>query len=197
MVQQRSGFLYNDVNHNTDDRYPKNFGTLVSPEKLEILEVGCARGVVTRQLLEFFPNSRVTAIDMCGEMVNETSRVTRIYGDRVRVFEADGYFLVTEMKKVLGEVPEFDRVLMMNNLWYGANGSQVLGTQGMSLYRLRMIGENTVPVIKDGGVWDITHYANVLRLQRQGNKLVVKKKKFHRNLGLERLVVALTKRPYR
>ncbi len=159
-----------------------------SNQKLDILEVGPAFGYTTIDLLTIYPQAQVTAIEISEDYAKLAKKHLSRYGDRVRIFNGDGYFLDDELKRLIGEHTGFDRVFMMNNFYWAA--------AEMTPQQIGMVATNTFQVLRESGLWTISNESNYLTLQRRGRKLRLKEKKFSNNETLRRLFRTSVRQTY-
>lgn len=59
------------------------------PEDLQILELGCGTGELTKRLCERFPKARIIALDYSARMLAVCREKLKEFGDRVQLIEGD------------------------------------------------------------------------------------------------------------
>ncbi|MEK6889631.1 MAG: class I SAM-dependent methyltransferase [Nanoarchaeota archaeon] len=113
---------YHDMSLTYSGRVQRTFGSLL-PDRdgVDILDLGCSRGLTTKDIFQLYPGSRVIGIDVNEENVNAARKINKREGKNLRFLVGDGYFPPFKDER-------FDIVFAMNNLFYAfAESPQEIG----------------------------------------------------------------------
>jgi len=112
----------------------------------EVLDIGCSRGLTTRELSKIYPNARITGIDIDHEFIRESRKryTAEIEQGVIDFVTADGYFPGDVFER-----EQFGLVFMMNNFCFTAHN--------MGDSTLRSILGNVAEVVSDQGHILVAH----------------------------------------
>lgn len=156
------------------NRVKRTFGDRALNLGDRILEIGCGRGLTSREVLESNPNAQLVAIDIDKDMITSAQKLCSQYSARAQFIHGDGYTLNRTLRGI--DLQKFDTVIIMNSLAFVANQ--------LENFILRAILADTISYLDRSGILFVSANSTYRILDRTG-KILGKSKS--ESTGVKRL----------